>query len=169
MATANGEIRANRRLELHIDELDEDVTPVVLPNTPSVLSIGRRVVEKGYDFVWRHGEVPYLLHPDEQRRIDLVVQDFCPFLEIKGGQCPTPPTTRRRSAAKASAAATQTKEDSVLNIHAKEFYPEGHTVTVDANRKRRRGRGARWAASEVPSDKVTSAPATVRDDGDAVG
>ena len=40
-ATANGEIRTNRRLELHIDELDEDVTPMVLPNTPNVLSIGR--------------------------------------------------------------------------------------------------------------------------------
>ena len=88
LATANGEIRANRRLELHIEELDEDVTPMVLPNTPSVLSIGRRVIEKGYDFVWRHGEEPYLLHPEDRRRIDLVVQDFCPFLEIKGGAMP---------------------------------------------------------------------------------
>ena len=123
LATVNGEIRTNRRLEVHIEELDEDVTPMVLPNTPSVLSIGRRVVEKGYDFVWRHGEVPDLIHPDDQIQVVLAVQDFCPYLEIKGGDSPPPPPLRRRSAAKASAAATQAKENSVLNTHAKEVYP----------------------------------------------
>ena len=94
---------------------------MVLPNTPSVLSIGRRVVEKGYDFVWRHGEVPYLIHPNKRQRVDLVVRDFCPFLEIKGGESPPPPPTRRRSAAKASVAATEARDDSILNIHAKAF------------------------------------------------
>ena len=66
LATANGEIRTNQRLEYHIEELSEDIAPMVLPNTPSVLSIGRRVVEKDYDFIWKHGEVPYWLHPDDQ-------------------------------------------------------------------------------------------------------
>ena len=56
-----------------------------------------------------------------------------------------------------------------MNIHAKEFYPAGHVRAVDAKHKRRLGRGARWAISEVPSDKMTTAPANVKGDGDAEG
>ena len=33
LATANDDTRTNRRLALHIEELNEDVTPMVLPNT----------------------------------------------------------------------------------------------------------------------------------------
>ena len=35
LATANGQIRTSRRLELHIEELDEDVTPMVFPIRPA--------------------------------------------------------------------------------------------------------------------------------------
>ena len=86
LATANGLITICRRLELHVDKIEEDVTPLVLANMPNVLSVGRRAVEKGYDFVWRHGEQSYLLHPDDQRRIDLVVRDFCPLPRPCGGR-----------------------------------------------------------------------------------
>ena len=37
LATANGVIGSRQRLEIHIEELDEDVTPLVLRNTPCVL------------------------------------------------------------------------------------------------------------------------------------
>ena len=106
LATANGVIGSRRRLELHIEELTEDVTPLVLQNTPCVLSVGKRVVQDGYDFVWRHGEDPYLLHPEGRRRVDLVVRDFCPYLSVTGAEDPPPPRQRRRAAAKAAAAAT---------------------------------------------------------------
>ena len=140
---------------------------MVLPNTPSVLSIGRRVVEKGYDFVWRHGEVPYLIHPDDQSRMMLAVQDFCPYLEITGCDSPPPPPLRRRSNPKASAAATHAGKDYVLNINAKEFYPIGHVRPVNTEGKRRRGRGTRWVERKGFSDKIATAPATIKDDGDA--
>ena len=74
LATANGVIGSRQRLEIHVEELDEDVTPLVLRKTPCVLSIGRRVVRDGYDFVWRHGEDPYLIRPDG-RQIGLEVRD----------------------------------------------------------------------------------------------
>ena len=97
------------------------------------------------------------------------MQDFGPYLEIKGGDSPPPPPPRRRSAAKASAAATQARKDSVLNAHSKEFYPADHVKTAKAKGRRRRGKGARWATTDEPSKKVTSAPATINDDGDAEG
>ena len=68
LATANGIIGSRQRLEIHIEELDEDVTPLVLRNTPCVLSIERRVVRDGYDFIWRHGENPYLRRTTNRSR-----------------------------------------------------------------------------------------------------
>ena len=48
---------------MNIVEFDESVEPYVLPNTPSVLSIGRRCVQEGYHFVWLSGKHPYLITP----------------------------------------------------------------------------------------------------------
>ena len=76
-------------LPLHIDALNEEITPLVLPNTPNVLSIGKRVVDGGYDFVWRIGERPYLTHPEGSRHIDLTVRDNWPYLDVVGGKTPT--------------------------------------------------------------------------------
>jgi len=97
LATANGELRADRVLPLHIDALNEEITPLVLPNTPNVLSIGKSVVDGGYDFVWRNGERPYLTHPEGSRHIDLTVRDNCPYLDVAGGITPT----KKRRAKKA--------------------------------------------------------------------
>ena len=99
------------------------------------------MVEKGYDFVWRHGEVPYLIHPDDKRHVQLAVQDFCPYLEITGGESPPPPPTRRKSKAKASAAATHSRTDFVLNVEAKEFYPAGQVKSGDAEKRNHMERG----------------------------
>ena len=38
VATASGELRADRALDLHIEDLDEDLALLVLPNTPNVLA-----------------------------------------------------------------------------------------------------------------------------------
>ena len=106
LATANGVIGSRQRLEIHIDELDVDVRPVVLKNTPCVLSLGRRIVRDGYDFVWRHDEDPFLISPDG-RQIDLEVHDLCPYLSIVDGEDPPmPPPRRRRSASSSAAVAT---------------------------------------------------------------
>ena len=44
---------ADKIADFSIDQLNEVVTPYVLPSTPAVLSVGQRCLEKGYDFVWR--------------------------------------------------------------------------------------------------------------------
>ena len=53
LSTANGSICADKIADFSIDQLNEVVTPYVLPSTPAVLSVGQRCLEKGYDFVWR--------------------------------------------------------------------------------------------------------------------
>ncbi|MCP3676679.1 MAG: hypothetical protein GY721_03545, partial [Deltaproteobacteria bacterium] len=54
---------------------------LVLNQTPAVLSIGRRVMENGYDFVWRAGEQPHLSDADghefELQVINNVPYWFC--------------------------------------------------------------------------------------------
>ena len=51
-------------MDFSIDQLNEVVTPYVLPSTPAVLSVGQRCLEKGYDFVWRKNSAPYFVRPD---------------------------------------------------------------------------------------------------------
>ena len=68
-----------------------------------------------------------------------MVRDFCPYLEITEGESPP-------RAVRASAAATHTSEDYVLNANAKEFYSENHVAMpkteVDmAEGKPKRGEG----------------------------
>ena len=55
--------------------------PYVLPETPWVLSIGRRVMEMGYTFVWIAGAAPWLVSPCG-RRLDLEVHGNIPFLPV---------------------------------------------------------------------------------------
>ena len=64
LSTANGPICADKIADFSIDQLNEVVTPYVLPSTPAVLSVGQRCLEKGYDFVWRKNSAPYFVRPD---------------------------------------------------------------------------------------------------------
>ena len=62
--TANGEVKVRRRIELYNGVLDETIAPLVLGSTPSVLSIGRRVVQQGYDWHWKgFTTTPWMVHP----------------------------------------------------------------------------------------------------------
>ena len=63
LQTANGIIRPTMTVGLNISELDEKVDMLVLPSTPSVLSLGRRCMEEGYSFVWNAGMAPILITP----------------------------------------------------------------------------------------------------------
>ena len=122
LATANGVIGSRRRLEVHLEELDIDVRPVVLQNTPCVLSLGRLVVRHGYDFVWRYDSDPFLISPEGQQ-IDLEVRDLCPYLNIDDGDDPPPPPPRRVRRTGTAAVAAHTTEDHVLDPNAEEFHP----------------------------------------------
>ena len=60
---ANGIIETDEEVTLSIPKLGlTDVIP--LPDTPSVLSIGRRRMKPNYDFIWKRGRRPYMVTPD---------------------------------------------------------------------------------------------------------
>ena len=52
LTTANGELDASDEIGLFIDCIDSHATPLVLDNTPAVLSIGKRSVFHGWGFHW---------------------------------------------------------------------------------------------------------------------
>ena len=60
---ANGELEVRKQIDLKIPELGEQVTALVLPSTPSVLSIGRRCMREGFRFEWKPYSTPYPDHP----------------------------------------------------------------------------------------------------------
>ena len=54
--TTNDNTKGMEVVTVNIVEIDEIVEPYVLPDTPSVLSIGRRCMREGYHFVWLAGK-----------------------------------------------------------------------------------------------------------------
>ena len=80
-STANGRISTNTAISVLSTLLRGPADPYVLPETPWVLSIGRRVMEMGYSFVWIAKTTPWLVAPDGHR-IDLEVHGNIPFLRV---------------------------------------------------------------------------------------
>ncbi len=62
--TANGRISSKDRVEEFLDQLPGQVKPWLLESTPSALSLGKRSVQDGFDFVWKRFEQPFLVRPD---------------------------------------------------------------------------------------------------------
>ena len=86
LATANGDTDSRRVLPLQLQRLGESIRPYVLDETPNVLSLGRRVVEDGYDFAWdAHSMSPKLTKPHTGEVIQLTVKDFVPYLDVGNG------------------------------------------------------------------------------------
>ena len=52
LQAAGGSVNAKMILPLHSSALNRDVEPLVLDQTPSVLSVGRRCMEEGFSFWW---------------------------------------------------------------------------------------------------------------------
>ena len=80
-STANGRISTDSAMAVESSILKGPASPYVLPKTPWVLSIGRRVMQMGYSFVWIANTPPWLVSPDGCR-IDLEVHGNIPFLRI---------------------------------------------------------------------------------------
>jgi hypothetical protein len=53
--TANGINETNKILRLDVKVLGDLVEAHVLSSTPTVMSVGKRCVKMGYNFIWRHG------------------------------------------------------------------------------------------------------------------
>eukprot|EP00972_Heterocapsa_arctica_P081941 12076717-Heterocapsa_arctica.AAC.1 len=64
---------------MEIVELSEKINPYVLKETPAVLSVGARTMNKGYTFVWPAFCNPYFITPDGFR-VELEVIADVPFL-----------------------------------------------------------------------------------------
>ena len=76
--TANGEIVVDREAAIQIPGLQEPVVhPFILEITPAVLSVGRRCMKLGYDFIWRRFRRPCFVRPDGKKTM-LVVENDVP-------------------------------------------------------------------------------------------
>ncbi|OLP94911.1 hypothetical protein AK812_SmicGene23039 [Symbiodinium microadriaticum] len=80
MMTANGPNSANQQCDVSVDSIGVKVAPYVLPETPSVLSIGQRCMDEGFDFVWRANSRPYL-RSSEGKKVFMDVKDNVPYLK----------------------------------------------------------------------------------------
>ena len=60
--TANGSTRTTEVADIYVKELNAEISPYVLENTPAVISIGYRCVELGYSFFLPRGGNS-LFHP----------------------------------------------------------------------------------------------------------
>ncbi len=79
LCTAAGKIKVRQIAKVMIDSFKHTATPYVLPNTPAVLSIGRRCMLEGFAFHWPQWSTPYIICPNGTR-IDLEVTHFVPYL-----------------------------------------------------------------------------------------
>ena len=77
--TANGRMIVDNEATLSAPLLGDGVTALVLDNTTSVLSLGKRYMEQGYEFEWKSGSSPVLITP-AGRRIKLGMVGYVPFL-----------------------------------------------------------------------------------------
>ena len=74
--TANGDTPGTHVAPISFRELNETIEPYVLKETPSVISVGDRTMNKGCSFVWKAGCNPYLITPDEKVISFEVIRDI---------------------------------------------------------------------------------------------
>ena len=80
MMTANGPNYADRQSRIYIPSLDSTTEPYVLSESPSVLSVGQKCMDEGFDFVWRANCRPYF-KDSEGNRVYMDVRDNVPYLK----------------------------------------------------------------------------------------
>ena len=64
MSTVNGNIAIHEGLRMAVPALEKDMEFALLPNSPPIISIGRRCMLDGFEFHWPRGQAPYLLDPN---------------------------------------------------------------------------------------------------------
>ena len=87
--TANGSTESNAVAEIDLNTLPGSITPYILEQTPSVLSVGTRCMDQGYSFVWPAGSAPFLVRPDGKAvvlKVDghvPILDDSCPVVSTR--------------------------------------------------------------------------------------
>ena len=84
--TANGDAPSTHSSQIFIEELNEMVEPYILKDTPSVISVGDRTMNKGCSFLWIAGRNPYWITP-EAKVITLEVIGDIPYLRRNSEFC----------------------------------------------------------------------------------
>eukprot|EP00971_Amphidinium_carterae_P068030 1346581-Amphidinium_carterae.1 len=81
LTTANGKTTADRKAPCPIEVMNVELQPLILPQCPPVMSVGRRVIKDGFSFVWNASEPqrPYLIDPCGNK-IALGVEGYVPIL-----------------------------------------------------------------------------------------
>ena len=64
LATANGTIIADTRVNKDLPELGVQIDPLVLDQTVNAISVGRLVIDEDYSFHWPKGQAAYFEHGD---------------------------------------------------------------------------------------------------------
>jgi len=77
--TANGQVDAALQVKMQIPHMKGHTEPYVMPESPALLSVGRRCMLEGYSFIWKSGKSPLLVRPDGLV-IDLTVQGLIPYI-----------------------------------------------------------------------------------------
>ena len=77
--TANGLVDAAQQVKMQIPHMPEETNPFVMPESPALLSVGRRCMLEGYSFIWKAGEAPFLVRPDGMI-VDLQVEGLIPYI-----------------------------------------------------------------------------------------
>jgi len=80
-AIAGGLVSTCLVVPMNCPALRQIVHPHLLPDTPAVLSIGKRCMEEGYQFVWKPYTKPFLITPDGII-IPLDVEGNIPILRV---------------------------------------------------------------------------------------
>ena len=78
--------------------LREPIFPLVLKDTPPVLSVGKRVMHQGYGFHWDpYSTEPYFVTPDG-KHLYLTVEDDVPYLAADARCVPAAPDVDEEAA-----------------------------------------------------------------------
>ena len=80
MITANGPSYADKQCKVRVPSISTTAEPYVLPDSPSVLSVGQKCMEEGFDFVWRASCRPYL-RDSNGNKVYMDVRDNVPYLK----------------------------------------------------------------------------------------
>ena len=84
MQTANGTVTAHHELSVVIDKLDMDIHAKVMDDAPTVLSLGKRCMEDGYEFHWKPYQSRILIAPSG-RKERLEFENFVLVLPVSAG------------------------------------------------------------------------------------
>ncbi len=131
MATASGRIDTNESVNVGIPQLGDRQDVVVLAGCPSILSLGRMCMERGYTFIWKSGKSPLLVTPNGRKMV-LEVEDYVPVLA-----CP-PSSSSTAAATSSSSTSPDDKVNDSSNTNGKPgnqgadnsgILPPGHALT----------------------------------------